>query len=221
MAIVGSDFHGNRKKLDNFLNYKPEVQHIFAGDAVDSYNEPYEDQLECLKTLYESDCILLYGNHELSYHTTYKISCSGKHHFGLEFFPQYIDDAARWKMAYVADGYLITHAGVSDRHICNYKKIDNLAKRITKDLARRSNGVLDVGFCRGGRHICGGPLWFDFRYDTKELSKRFNQIFGHCSLAKPWEEKTEDYHHICINSLDTLGDTWLFDTEKKELVILK
>lgn len=221
MAIVCSDVHGNVKKLHNFLNYKPEVQHIFAGDAVDSYNEPYESQLKCLKELYESDCILLYGNHELSYHTKYKMSCSGRHYFGMDNFPKYIDDTSRWKLAYVADDYLITHAGVSTNHDGHYKDINKLAKRINKDLARDSNGIYDVGHCRGGFKNSGGPLWYDFRYDYAGLSKTFNQIFGHCSLEKPWEEKTEEYHHVCINSSDTLDDTWVFDTEEKRIVILK
>lgn len=221
MAIVCSDVHGNVKKLHNFLNYKPEVQHIFAGDAVDSYNEPYENQLKCLKELYESDCILLYGNHELSYHSLYRMSCSGRHYFGMDSFSQYIDNTDRWKLACVADGYLITHAGVSEKHAGSYKKIDNLAKRINKDLARRSNGIFDVGMCRGGSSVAGGPLWYDFRYDYVGLSKTFNQVFGHCSLQEPWEQKTEDYHWVCINSSDTLDDTWVFDTEKKKIVILK
>ncbi len=219
MAIVASDFHGNVSKCRRFLEYKPEEEHVFAGDAVDSYNESAESQLKVLNMLLESNCILLYGNHELSYHRKHRMECSGRHYTGMQTFPTLLDNP-RWKLAHVADDYLITHAGVSEKHVFRYNSINNLAKRINKDLAKKTNGVFDVGFCRGGFKSCGGPLWFDFRFDHPGLSQKFNQVFGHCSLLKPYEEKTATYHHACINSNDNSDDCWVFDTEEKKIIIL-
>lgn len=221
MAIVGSDFHGNLKKCKVFLEYKPEELHIFAGDAVDSYTKSPEEQLKVLELLVESEnTILLYGNHELSYHRKHQISCSGRHYVGMQTFPELVENK-KWKIAHVVDDYLITHAGVSAKHAAGYKKIDNLAKRLNKDLVRKSNGIFDVGYCRGGFKFSGGPLWYDFRYDYDGLAKQFNQVFGHCSLNEPWEDKGENYHHVCVNSHDTLNDLWIFDTTTKSIEIIK
>ena len=147
MAIIGSDFHGNRKKLDKFLNYKPDKEHVFAGDAVDSYYESHESQLKVLKTLVEdTDCILIYGNHELAYIPKFNMPCSGNHYFGREYFPELLK-SPKWKVAWVADTYLITHAGVSTRHASKKRTANSIAKFITEKFSDRSSDVWDIGPC--------------------------------------------------------------------------
>ena len=220
MAVISSDFHGNISKCLRFLSYKPDEVHVFAGDAVDSFNETPEDQEKCLQMLIESKAILLYGNHELSYHPAYRISCSGKHQHGLDNFPQYMEDT-RWKVAAFVDWYLVTHAGLTDTFVGGFKSATNLVKALNKSFTNGSNDALfDVGMCRGGNQVAGGPFWYDFRYDYLRLSKRFNQVFGHCSLNEPWQESGENYHHVCINSKDTNNDLWVFDTHLKKVVYL-
>ena len=219
MSVISSDFHGNVKKLDKFLNYKPDVQHIFAGDAVDSWDEPYENQLEVLRRLVKSDCVLLYGNHELSYHPDYRISCSGKHMFGTEHFPQYLTKPERWCVAYNADGYLVTHAGISTKHAGRAKTVNGLVGKLKKQFRDKHPDIFDVGTCRGGLSSSGGILWYDFRYDWDKLAS-VNQVFGHCSLREPWEDKSNVCHHVCVNSDDRVDECWVFDTEIKEVVVL-
>ena len=219
MPVIGSDFHGNISKCIRFLEYKPDELHIFAGDAVDSYTESPEKQEECLKLLLDSTSILLYGNHELSY-TTHRISCSGKHRYGVEHFPKYVN-LPRWQIAAEADGYVITHAGIVDLYTGKYRSPQALVKHLNRFFKEnRSSALLNVGYARGGWARSGGPFWYDFRHDVDPLSKRFNQVFGHCALRDPWEDKTEEYHHVCVNSIDTEDRMWVFDTTKREIVFL-
>ena len=219
MAVIGSDFHGNLKKLDKFEKYKPLETHIFAGDAVDSWNMPVETQLELLERLVASNCILLYGNHELSYHSKIKMPCSGRHYFGIESFPPLIDMVGRWKVAMVVDGYLVTHAGLSSKYIGRCKAVKGAAGMLNKQFTDNSHTLYNVGQSRGGRSSSGHIFWYDFRYDWEGLAP-INQVFGHCSLHVPYEEKTATYHHACINSNDNSDDCWVFDTEEKKIIIL-
>ena len=82
-------------------------------------------------------------------------------------------------------------------------------------------GVFNIGMNRGGYHAVGGPLWFDFRYE-EGLSKKYNQVFGHCCLEKPWEEigtfKGKKYHHVCINTYEGNPELYVFDTTIKETI---
>ena len=131
MAILGSDFHANVAKCHKFLNYKPDKQHVFLGDAVDSYTEPVQNSLKCLQMLTESDSVLIYGNHELSYHPVYTISCSGRTSYGMNNYPLYLSDT-RWIPAYTVDGYVLTHAGVAASIVGKYKSPKYLVNYLTK-----------------------------------------------------------------------------------------
>lgn len=220
MAIIFSDVHGNTKKLHKALNYKPEELHIFAGDTVDSFNESGENQERCLKTLVESKCILIYGNHELSYHPEMPSLCSGWHEYGQANFPQYLDDS-RWKAAYAVDDYLITHAGLATTHCGKSKTAKSMAAVLNKKFKDRDRSLLAVGMARGGRYAAGGIFWYDFRHDYVKLTTNFNQVFGHCASQDPWEVLTDNNkHHVCVNSDDRTDATWLFDTAEKRVVIL-
>jgi len=67
MAIICSDLHCNWEKVERFLAYKPEEEHIFAGDILDSYRYSFDSAIKSLNLLLESDCILLWGNHDIVY----------------------------------------------------------------------------------------------------------------------------------------------------------
>jgi len=219
MAVISSDFHGNTAKLHRFLEYKPDELHIFAGDAVDSWDEPKENQLKVLTTLIESSCILIYGNHELSYHRTKHMQCSGWHKFGGEHFSPLLDDD-RWLAAYAVDDYLITHAGLSECQATKARSAKTAAKYLNDTFKASYRKLFDVGYARGGNRASGGVFWFDYRYDYVPLSKRYNQVFGHSAGREPWEDRTDTYHHVCVNSDDRLDKVFIFDTELKRIVIL-
>ena len=220
MAIVFSDVHGNTKKLHKALNYKPDELHIFAGDAVDSFTESSESQEQCLKTLVNSKCVLIYGNHELSYHPEMSSSCSGWHQYGQDNFPKYLDDK-RWKAAYAIDDYLITHAGLATSHCGRSKTAKATAAVLNKKFRDRDKSLLAVGMARGGRYAGGSIFWFDFRYDYVKLTTSFNQVFGHCSLKDPYHVISDNKkNHVCVNSDDRSDECWVFDTKEQRIVRL-
>jgi len=69
MAIIVSDIHADIKKAQAFLAYKPDAEHIFLGDLIDSRDPKvtFEDELACLELILASDATLIWGNHDLAY----------------------------------------------------------------------------------------------------------------------------------------------------------
>jgi predicted phosphodiesterase len=51
MSIIVGDIHGDLEKAQAFLAYKPGHEHIALGDYLDSFYEPIERQIECIKLL--------------------------------------------------------------------------------------------------------------------------------------------------------------------------
>ena len=116
MAIIVGDMHGNVEKVKAWLAYKPEVEHVALGDYLDSFYEPQERQIETLELPLKSDAVLLWGNHELNY-VDHAPWLSAGYQYGLE--KPYIDrleaNISRFEAAYAVDGWLCTHAGVSEK----------------------------------------------------------------------------------------------------------
>ncbi len=221
MAIVGSDFHADMSKVRRFLAYKPEELHIYAGDVVDSWDIPPPNCLACLQAMHESNAILIYGNHELSYHPDpmARLECSGQTTFGRIYYHQYLDDE-RWLAAYAVDSYLITHAGYHCNHKISGKSAEALAKKLNKLFLKRNFKLWQIGYYRGGMHLNGSIFWYDYLHDKDKLSQRYNQVFGHTQSKVPWEDKQDKYHHVCINTDDRSSKLWIFDTTTKEIVEL-
>jgi hypothetical protein len=68
MAIIISDIHADIKKAQAFLSYKPDAEHIFLGDLIDSRDPKvtFEEELACLELILDSDATLIWGNHDLA-----------------------------------------------------------------------------------------------------------------------------------------------------------
>jgi hypothetical protein len=142
MAIIIGDIHGDLEKVKAFLAYKPEAEHVFLGDLVDSRGKgvTIEDELACLDVIFSSETVLLWGNHDLSY-TEERPWRPFTSHFLSEdyiirytelsdylkqiykengnlvsrdiFTDRYRNHRSRIKAAHAADGWLCTHAGIA------------------------------------------------------------------------------------------------------------
>ncbi len=113
MAIIVGDIHGRLEKVTTFLAYRPDQEHVAVGDYLDSFKEPIELQLLSLQTLMQSNSILLWGNHDLHYLRDPLFRYPGyqeKHSETLQTLLE--ENLDRFRAAYVADGWLCTHAGV-------------------------------------------------------------------------------------------------------------
>lgn len=194
MLILG-DIHGNFEKARAFLKFKPEEEHCFVGDYVDSFEESDEDILRTLKLCIESDAILLLGNHDLHYFKEPPFMCSGRRGWmakGLEDIFEAFVAEGRFKPAIYIDGFLVTHGGISEglgnslQTKCRTKLIEKinsewksyLETRFLRkpNMPRVQSKIFNIGVARGGRDSFSGIFWADYRSD-----KLFGvpQVFGH------------------------------------------
>ena len=142
MSIIIGDIHGDNDKTNAFLGYKPQIEHIFLGDLVDSRKQgvTLRDELDCLELIFSSEAVILWGNHDLSYIIEEPWGDFGKHLLTSDEYPFYAGQSEylakmyeengnlvardvladryqyqrkRMKAAYSVDGWLLTHAGVA------------------------------------------------------------------------------------------------------------
>lgn len=229
MAIIVGDIHGNVEKVQAFLVYKPEVEHIALGDYLDSYTEPQERQIECLNLLLQSKSVLLWGNHDLNYLETPPWTCSGYQWHTHEPLVEIIEaNKSRFLAAYTVDGWLLTHAGCHIRvakHMTDAvaiaemlnKKMAVYLERPTKFLLPHTTlpcpSMFNISIVRGGDHRSGGIFWFDFK--REDGLAPIKQIFGHTETNEP--VVTETYVALDTNNKNSV---YLFDTQTQEIVKL-
>ncbi len=142
MSIIIGDIHGDNDKTNAFLSYKPQIEHIFLGDLVDSrkHGVTLRDELDCLELIFSSEAVILWGNHDLAYIIEEPWDDFGNHVLTSDEYPSYAGQSEylakrfeengnlvardvltdryqnqrkRMKAAYSADGWLLTHAGVA------------------------------------------------------------------------------------------------------------
>ena len=241
MAIVVGDIHGNVEKVKAFLGYKPEEEHVCLGDIVDSEVEPPSRQIQCLKLLFDSDIVLLWGNHDIQYADfPYTYSCSG--HIQGNPVPQMVrDNQQRFKAAHAIDGYILTHAGVctqiSQGGNDPIKLAENLNQRLLKKDTHEPVEYKPIGLCelllaaeeeakerrdpifyvskhRGGREDYGGIFWFD-PFCEEGIDRNLRQVYGHCEIDTP--PVLDEYGHINLNYFGR-DSCYLFDTKLSEVV---
>lgn len=225
MAIVVGDIHGNVEKVKAWLAYKPEEQHVALGDYLDSFYEPQERQLQTLELLLGSDAMLLWGNHELNYVDLAPWLSAG-YQYGLE--KPYIDllegNISRFKAAYAVDGWLCTHAGVTEKIMKmvgdNPDPVavaDWLNSKMVKWLHDRANKnvLFDIGKGRGGSEDAGGVFWYDH---LREIGLAdIKQLFGHTA----GKEVIQKDYYVCLDTTNVPGVAWVWDTAKNELMGLE
>lgn len=217
MAIIGSDFHGNLDKVKKFLSYKPKEQHVFAGDILDSYTESDRDILTALRMLMDSNCVLIYGNHEISYLYSW-MRASGYRHSLHQIVNPLLRKRHRWKWAYCVDDFLVTHAGLTSYYEGNNTSAQGMTTKLVRQGNIKQPIVFGIGQARGGTKVSGGILWYDYKHDYTVLSERFNQVFGHTPSKEPYVKHLDNGKmHVCINTLDGSPDLYVFDTTTKEV----
>lgn len=232
MAIICGDIHGNVEKTKAFLAYKPEELHISLGDIVDSDIEPPSRQIECLKLLFDSGAVILWGNHDIQYANLLAYPCSG--HIVNNPVPQVIkDNEHRFKAAHAVDGYLLTHAGVCTQISNGCTDPVELAKQFNSRLSvhrdlincawwREGNNrftvdcdpIFNVSRHRGGRDDFSGIFWFD-PFCEEGIDRGLRQIYGHCEIDTPPE--LDEFGHLNLNYFGR-DICYLFDTKSEEIV---
>jgi len=192
------DIHG-RDNWKNILNKNKDLNKIiFTGDYVDSFTKPNVEILSNLKDIinfkkeYDTDVILLIGNHDCQYLIGYGYPEYGCNGFRPEMLPDlqqlFYENRELFQFSYQLDNYLWTHAGISSKwYKTRFKEVfedfdtNTLSEALNYTFDNKLECIFDVGYKRGGRKPTGGPLWADM-YELIHNGmplKDYNQIVGH------------------------------------------
>lgn len=174
-TLVVGDLHGKLAVVKQALATSHNV--VFVGDYVDSYTESVELQIQTLDAVLdaienEGDRVTgLIGNHEVSYLTPH-MRCSG---FNSATNMHLMTRSSRMmntlKYYTRVDGFLISHAGVSQRFL-TCAGLDTVEEYID------SNNYDQIGVYRGGLSPVGGLFWCDWRFDFAPI-ENLPQVVGH------------------------------------------
>lgn len=207
MAIIVGDIHGNVEKVEAFLAYRPEVEHVALGDYLDSFHEPPERQLQALHLLLDSDAVLLLGNHDVHYLREPIFRFPGYQQEQVVMYQELLEqNIDRFKAAYVADGWLCTHAGVHRGFTAKQDDVAALADMFNSSWQAYLNNRKE-----------GYPFKAIFRFDFMTdgtLVPSIRQIHGHDELS-PAEFVSESCVSIASHDRDVV---YLFDTEHAEII---
>jgi hypothetical protein len=173
-TVVIGDIHGRREIVKEALASDRKV--VFVGDFLDSYDRSIDDQINGLMDaltaarMHPHKVQLIMGNHERSYLYADEV-CSGFNgatYAHVLHLHKLMDGLMR---PYVwSDGFLISHAGVSDA------LLGNLNRDLNEYL--REENYTQVGKSRGGLSQCGGLYWCDW-FDEFHPIEGTPQVVGH------------------------------------------
>jgi Calcineurin-like phosphoesterase len=216
MAIVVGDIHGDIEKARAFLAYMPDQEHVALGDYLDSFSVPFLQQVECLNLLLDSEAVLLLGNHECHYLRKPLFHFAGyqlDHAAELQDIMEY--NLYRFKAAYVADGWLCTHAGVNSKITEHQSDVTVLADMFNNSWELYLNHRLVDHIAR---YLYQSIFHFNhcIFVEGNLLPTNISQIFGHMEHTRPILEP----NYIALDTTNHNNSCWLFDTAKYELVQL-
>jgi predicted MPP superfamily phosphohydrolase len=168
--------------------------YVFVGDYVDSFTKTNEEIKNNLKDIikfkknHPDRVILLWGNHDIQYLTSYREhGCSGyrpEAYFDLhEIFRK---NRKLFQLAFQIDNYIWTHAGIH-RGWYEYEfpyKSKNIADDLNAAFEENNKSIYNVGFLRGGRNTVGGPLWADKQEVSHKPIRGYHQIVGHTRIKE-------------------------------------
>ena len=226
-TLVFGDIHG-RDIWKEILDSAEYDNCIFLGDYVDTHDKiTHKQQLSNFKKLMEykeklgDRMILLLGNHDYHYWTNnHNIRYSGfnsdmKYHYGPLIRKAVREGKVR--IAYIQDGFLFTHAGVSKTWLEKYSDGLKSVKELTAERPNVNMSTLDFNMAEGyepyGDTIGNGPLWIRPYSLSKDMVDGYDQIVGH-TPAKAITNIKDVYE-------GTKHNLWLCDNLEKEYVVIE
>jgi len=178
-TIVVGDLHGKHKIVDAVLALNQPV--VFIGDYLDSFCESFDSQIKTITKVLDAvengKAIALMGNHEMSYLNP-DMKSSGYNDSMSSLLMSDFRNGKTIRSAmhelllpyYFAEGFLISHAGVSNKIL----KYTNAT--LDEYLDERKFG--DIGWARGGDSRIGGLYWCDWDEEFEPIPYQ-RQIVGH------------------------------------------
>ena len=176
-TLVVGDLHGKLGVVKQALATTHDV--VFVGDYVDSYTESVELQIQTLDTVLdaienEGDRVQgILGNHEMSYLEPHLgMRCSGFNPItDMQLMTRISRMNTLLKCYTRVDGFLISHAGVSQR-LLSAEGLSSVDEYLD------AGDYYQIGVTRGGLSPVGGLFWCDWRFEFDPIAD-VPQIVGH------------------------------------------
>lgn len=215
------DTHGTNKWKKIVEENKDADKIVFLGDYFDSFDVPFSEQntnfaeILILKREQPDKVVLLLGNHEYHYMSAYsydRYSGHQLHYAGKieEVLTEAIKEGLI-QIAYLHDGYLFTHAGVTKTWMEDNKLTNGgIVARINTEFSSNPQVFKftpSTGLDNVGDSITQGPLWVRPRALKSDKIDGVKQVVGHTHQK----------------NIDITGDIIFIDTlegEGKEYLII-
>ena len=225
IAIIG-DLHGKncykkllKDKIDSFDKI------IFMGDYSDDSWITFTDKeiVDNLKEViefkkkYKNKVELLIGNHDFQYIVGYPTASRYRETYAKEMHQIFSENEKLFKMIFIANDYIFTHAGITNgwgdyiKKKYNIEKIsiNNIEEEINKVYAAYKEDCNIVSFRRGGLNKFAGPLWADTEDLLEDAWVGYNQVVGHNRVKPRSVIKKENYNIFLADHFDANQDVLL------------
>ena len=225
IAIIG-DLHGKncyKKLLKDKIELFDKI--IFMGDYSDDSWITFTDKeiVDNLKGViefkkkYKNKVELLIGNHDFQYIVGYPTASRYRKTYAKEMHQIFNDNEKLFKMIFIANDYIFTHAGITNgwgdyiKKKYNIEKIsiNNIEEEINKVYAAYKEDCNIVSFRRGGLNKFAGPLWADTEDLLEDAWVGYNQVVGHNRVKPRLVIKKENYNISLADHFDTNQDVLL------------
>jgi hypothetical protein len=189
MRLAIGDIHG-RTYWKKYL-YGDFTEFYITGDFFDSFDVPFDRQLANFREICEaarSDprIKLCLGNHDYQYLGNIRPQrYSGFQKENYYFINKILEENINLlKIVYAApDGYLVSHAGVSNTFMRKMKKIDVSTVEGINDAFTRDRDILSFdGDNMYGDDVTQSPIWIRPRALESDPLTGYHQIVGHTQL---------------------------------------
>ena len=207
--LVIPDIHENIIPVCNLLLREKHDEAIFLGDWVDRFpSQPGNLYLTLdflLSALKEPNKVFIYGNHDMPYAFPKApvLGCSGYQWKHAEEIGMILGGKLareRFKLYYEADGYLLSHAGLS-----SFNAYPDWREKAGEAIPRLENGEMSywvaAGVARGGSVPKGGLTWLDWDREFQPV-EGLKQIVGH---SKGYQPRRKGPNYCIDTALDHYG----------------
>ena len=227
IAIIG-DLHGKdcwKQLIKDKINSVDKI--IFMGDYSDDSWIQFEDReiIDNLKEViefkkkYNEKVELLIGNHDFQYIVGYPTASRYRKSYAKEMNQIFKDNEELFKIIYIKNNYIFSHAGITNGWIDYIKKkynienitINNIEEEVNKVYKADKEDCNIVSFRRGGLNKFAGLLWADTEDLIEDAWIGYNQVVGH-NRVKPFSVIKKENYSIYLSDH--------FDTNQKKLLIL-
>ena len=209
-TVVISDIHNKYWMAEGIIELEHPDKVVFLGDYFDSYgDDANETSYHTARWLSESvekkNRVHIVGNHDLTYLSKGRFSCSGYNEFKLWTINKWMNKEKWNKLVshcWVGD-WLCTHAGLSNLIFKKYG-IDRTVQQFMLECEDelRSLDMNGTSFmcsnARGGLDQYSGIYWCD--YDEFRAIPDINQIFGHTRQDKVRWSRAGNSQNICLDT---------------------